>query len=193
MESLMAMIEEKHSHTGYEVEQIVNAALESLDNDEVELARSLKARYFGADNEYKPLKFVFYRLIKTKQGEWSMRRNLYLSPRAAGYYDTAGKAVDPIHEMVRTHNSVKGADLKEYVEELAGVEFEFPEKGASEDTINAISYENLSKQLAAYIKEFFIDCEKPIKDDVWYCISCREYGTATVYRDLTKSPRKSEQ
>lgn len=191
MESLLTMIANKSSHTGFEMEQIVTAALDSLDNDEVELARNLNARYFGAGNEYKPLKFVYYRMVRTRDGEWSLRRNLYLSPRASGYFDTAGNSTDSIRNIVRNHESVLGVDLKKYVEDYMTDEgFEFPSKKSTEDEVNEISFRNLSKQLATYINDYFIACEKPIKDDVWYCISCKEYGTATVYRDLNKSPRK---
>ena len=192
MESLLTMIEEKKSHTGFEVELIINNALNSLVNEEVELARQLKARYFNAGNEYKPLKFVYYRLIKTRQGEWSLRRNLYMSPRASGYFNTESVTTDPIRLIVRSRESVLGSDLKRYVSEFAGEDYKMPTSKSTDKEVEQIAYNNLSKQLANYIKEYFIDCEKPIKDDVWYCISCKEYGTATVYRDLNKSPRNTE-
>ena len=191
--TLMDVIKEGNSYTGYEMEKIIRTALNSLDDDEVAIARELDEKYFkeNVEDNFKPLKFVYYRIGRIKSGEHILRRNLYLSPRASEYFSREDKTDDELREIVRSKTTVMGADLKRIVNELSNMTYMVPIKGSntSPDEIKRMSFQNLSIQLAKYIKEYFVDCEKPIKDDVWYGISCKEYGTTVVYRDLNKSPR----
>lgn len=191
-QTLMDLVHTRNSVTGYEMEQIVKSALDSLDDEEARIAEELREIYFSANttSNYKPLKFVYYRIVKPKQrDEYSLRRNLYLSPRATGYFSKEDPTTDGIRELMRTKESILGSDLKKLVIEAKDRDWEFPTRESSQEEIADMSYRNLSKQLAEYIFTYFIDCEKAIKDDIWYGVSCKEYATATVYRDLNKSPR----
>lgn len=179
------------SVTGYDMECVVKTALNSIDEEEVIIARELMEKYFSGDvdDNYKPLKFVHYRVLRTEDGEYTLRRNLYMSPRAVGYFSTEDETSDEIRQLIRSKTSILGADLKRIVAEVIEREYEFPSRDSSQEEVACISYSNLSKQLAQYISDFFINCEKPIRDDVWYGVACKEYATATIYRDMVKSPR----
>lgn len=183
---LEVIAKEKISLTGYEFEKAVNEALRSLKEEEVLLGRTLKDIYFYPGNEYKPLKFVYYRLIRSRKGGYALRRDNYLSPSGSKYFNTEGQSKDRLRNVIRNRESIKGKELKEVVMNLAGKPFEIP---SSKERVDEVSYLNLSKQVATYIRDFFINVEKPIKDDVYYYVYIKEYGTATIYRDLEKSPR----
>ena len=191
-QTLMDLIRTKNSVTGYEMEQIVKTALNSVDDEEARIAEELSEKYFSAnvDASYKPLKFVHYRIIFNKDGEYSLRRNLYMSPRASGYFSQEFATEDRLREVVRTKKSVLGSELKDMVQESMSRDYMFPNRDSFEDEIELMSYYNLSKQLAQYIYDYFINCEKSIKDDIYYGVSCKEYATATIYRDVKLSPRQ---
>lgn len=190
--TLTDLVSQPHySVTGYCMECAVKSALDSLDDDEVKIAEELMAKYFSGDvdDNYKPLKFVHYRVIRTPEGKYTLRRNLYMSPRATGYFSLEDETTDEIRQLVRSKASILGSDLKKIVSEAIEREYEFPSREASLEEVVCMSYSNLSKQIAQYISDYFINCDKPIRDDVWYGVACKEYATATIYRDITKSPR----
>lgn len=191
-QTLMDLIQTKNSVTGYEMEQIVKTALNSVDDEEAGIAEELSEKYFGVnvDASYKPLKFVHYRIVRNREGEYSLRRNLYMSPRATGYFSVEYATEDRLRDVVRTKKSVLGSELKEMVHEAMDRDYMFPNKDSFEDEVEIMSYYNLSKQLAQYIYDYFINCEKSIKDDIYYGVSCKEYATATIYRDVKLSPRQ---
>lgn len=192
--TLTDIIEDDMSVMGHELESIIHEALGSLDEDEVQVARELDQRYFAqnTDENFKPIKFVFYRIRQSKTGDYILKRNLYLSPRASEYFNEDNIMSDELQKIVVRKESITGATLKGIVEELVENGLQLPPKGSTADTIQKISFGNLSRQLASYIYDYFINCEKPIKDDVWYVVACKEYGTATIYRDLEKSPRAQQ-
>lgn len=191
-QTLMDLIQTKNSVTGYEMEQIVKTALDSIDDEEARIAEELSEKYFGVnvDATYKPLKFVHYRIIRNIEGEYSLRRNLYMSPRATGYFSTEDDTEDKLRHIVRTKKSVLGSELKDMVQDAMERDYEYPSRESSDEEVAEISYYNLSKQLAQYIYDYFINCEKSIKDDIYYGVSCKEYATATIYRDVKLSPRQ---
>lgn len=190
-QTLVDLIQTRSSATGYEIEQIVKSSLSSRDNEEAFIARDLQDKYFenGVSENFKPLKFVHYKIVPTKDGEYILRRNLFMSPRATGYFSREDATKDGVRELMRTRQPILGADLKRIVAEALERKWMFPDRECSQEQVLEISHSNLSKQLAEYINTYFINCDKPIKDDIWYCVSCKEYATATIYRDLEKSPR----
>lgn len=192
--TLTDIIENDMSVMGHELESIIHEALGSLDEDEVQVARELDQRYFAqsADENFKPIKFVFYRIRQSKAGDYILKRNLYLSPRASEYFNEENMMSDELQKIVVRKESVTGATLKSIVGELVENGLQLPPKGSTADVIQKISFGNLSRQLASYIYDYFINCEKPIKDDIWYVVACKEYGTATIYRNLEKSPRAQQ-
>lgn len=192
--TLTNIIEDDMSVMGHELESIIHEAMGSLDEDEVQIAKELDQRYFAQNTEknFKPIKFVFYRIRLTKAGDYILKRNLYLSPRASEYFDAENIMADQMQSLVVNKKSVLGSELKEIVNAMLENGLQLPPRGSTADTIQKISFSNLSRQLASYIYDYFINCEKPIKDDVWYVVACKEYGTATIYRDLEKSPRTQQ-
>ena len=195
--TLREVVASRTSMTGYELGSLVQKTLTNRNEDaeDITIATELDEKYFSKaedDNVYKPLKFVYYRVIRNRDGEYLLRRNFYLSPRATGYFTTEDETTDELRQLIRTKEVILGKDLKRVVADTLEKEFQFPTKETSPEDAAVMANTNLSIQLAEYINSFFIDCEKPLKDDIWYGISCKEYATATVYRDLTKSPRKQK-
>ena len=195
--TLTELILTRQSITGHDLGALVNKILNNETNEnpeDVEIAKALDENYFnkdvGEEKNYKPLKFVYYRVVRDNYGFYSLRRNFYLSPRANGYFSTDGETDDELRDIIRTKRVVMGKDLKKLVAKLCDREFEYPAPNTDREEVDHISNTNLSIQLASYINAYFIDCEKPIKDDIWYGVTCKEYATATIYRDLNKSPRQ---
>lgn len=196
-QTLRDLHETRNSVTGFELEQMVNAGLKSDVAEERDIAAELKAVYFTPsakdDKDFKPLKFVHYRLIR-KNGVYILRRNLYMSPRGSVYWDATVKVDDDaLRDILLAKQSVTGKELKDAVKAAEERQYCFPVKEDTEATVHQISCRNFSKQLADYINTYFIDTDKPLCDDVYYGITCRECGTATVYRDQKKSPRVNKQ
>lgn len=205
---LSELLNSKKAVTGYEVEVLINKTLQPAPNNfvghllgelDLAIARDLSRKYFSnpTDSSYKPLKFVYYN-VKYDEivSEFVLKRNLVLSPRAFEYFDKGVQyvdVVDGIRDIITNKRSVTGLDLKELVRESKSITvIEEPDSSLRVSDINRISFNNLTKQLADYIDEYFISCEKPIKDDIWYGVVSKEYGTATVYRNLALSPRNTK-
>ena len=194
--TLQELVSTRQSLTGYDLGALVSKILNNVSGEcpeDVEIAQELNEKYFNKEVEegknYKPLKFVYYRIIRN-QGEFQLRRNFFLSPRANGYFDTEGVTSDELRNIIRLKKTVLGKDLKRVVATMCEREFEYPARDTDREEVDHMSNTNLSIQLARYIDTFFISCEKPIKDDIWYGVTCKEYATATIYRDLDKSPRQ---
>ena len=195
--TLKELISTRQSLTGYDLGALVNKTLNNAsneDSEDVNIAYELDKNYFsketGEEKNYKPLKFVYYKVIKNTDGEYLLRRNFFLSPRASGYFDTEYETDDELRDIIRMKKVVLGQYLKQLVASICDREFEFPARDDGREEVERIAHNNLSIQLATYINTYFINCEKPIKDDIWYGVTCKEYATATIYRDLNKSPRQ---
>lgn len=205
---LSELLNSKKAVTGYEVEVLINKTLQPAPNNfvghllgelDLAIARDLSRKYFSnlTDSSYKPLKFVYYNVEYDEiVSEFVLKRNLVLSPRAFEYFDknaTFDTSRDGIRDIITNKKSVLGRELKELVSESKNITIqEEYDSSLKLSEINMISFDNLTKQLADYIDEYFISCEKPIKDDIWYGVVSKEYGTATVYRNLTLSPRNTK-
>ena len=205
---LSELLNSKKAVTGYEVEVLINKTLQPAPNNfvghllgelDLAIARDLSRKYFRntTDSSYKPLKFVYYN-VKYDEivSEFVLKRNLVLSPRAFEYFDknaTFDNERDGIRDIITNKKSVLGIELKRLVAESKNITIqEEYDSSLKLSEINRISFDNLTKQLADYIDEYFISCEKPIKDDIWYGVVSKEYGTATVYRNLALSPRNTK-
>ena len=179
---------------GFELDQLVANQLNSEDAMERDIALSLHAYYYtsSVQQKYKPIKFVYYTLVQTSSS-FILKRDLILSPRAKDYYSTdfkesvatseglrdVVKSAGAFRNMMINKDSILGADLKSLITPLIDSPFH-----------KESSIYNYSKQLAMYVYDYFVNCEKPIKDDIYYKVVSKEYATATLYRDLEKSPRK---
>lgn len=193
MENVVELLENEQSVTGYELEQIINRDMSSNDEEVQRVAEILFNTYYakGCEASYKPLKFVYYQIIKRNEDEYNVRRDVYLSPRAKQYFDVAIKTPqDAFRELIVNKTSVLGSDLKKMVAAMADEQMQYPDTKVQQDVIQQMSFRNLSLQLAEYVGTYFIQTDTPIGDGIWYKVTSKEYGTATVYRDLEKSPRK---
>lgn len=197
MESInvVELLETGTSITGYELEQMIMADMSSDDNEVKRVAEILFNTYYAKDCEasYKPLKFVYYQVLPKDEDEYNVRRDVHLSPRAKQYFDAAIKtANDEFRNLIINKTPILGSDLKKMIAEMATEEMQRPYTKVQQDVIQQMSFRNLSLQLANYVNTYFIETDTPIGDGIWYKVTCKEYGTATVYRDLEKSPRKSQ-
>lgn len=200
MKTVNELLQTGESITGYDLKQSVLNSMKSENIEEVQLAEYLYASYFAeaVEKSYVPLKFVYYNVIlknpdDEENSEVIVRRDQHFSPRAKYYFDTEVKCEDDeMREIVINKQSVKGSELKEVVARVVAEELTRPVKKIDMAEVQRRSFRNLSIQLARYINTYFIESENPIKDDIYYKVNCKEYGTATVYRDLEKSPRVSK-
>lgn len=176
--------------TGFELNQLVE---EILNNEESEtetskqhdIAEQLWRDYFsGTEGVFKPAKFAYYFLEPHENG-YLCKRNTELSPRGTDYF--VSNATVPrdyivgestLRTVVSNSQRILGSDLKCLVGQTI-------EHLIAEDTL---SFTNFSIQLAEYLKTYYLD-ESGLKDDVWYWIKTKEYGTLVVLRDLKRSPR----
>ena len=186
--NLTELLEQKTSVTGYELNCIVMDGLYSNNPQENAIASDLYIALFSPDVEQHPLKFVYYSIaFNRKKGKYVAYRDLNMSPRANQYFG-AECLEDKLGTIIRDHCSVTGAELINCVNEAKCRDY-LPKTLEDSGKDLEASFLNLSKQFAEYIDKYFIDCDKPIKGDIYYTIVVKEYGTATLYRDLTKSPR----
>jgi hypothetical protein len=172
--------------TGFELNQLVESILSQGDDgsDEYEVAVQLWNDYFsGEEGVYKPAKFAYYTLVHGSTG-YGCKRDLNLSPRGVDYFvpDTsAGLEYDPqdtLRTVISNKQRIKGSDLKELTDATL----------AHEKTEDEEAYTNFSVQLAEYLKQYYLQ-DGNIRDNIWYFIKTKEYGTLVVLRDQTRSPR----
>lgn len=199
MKTVNELLQTGESITGYDLKQSVLNSMKSENIEEVQLAECIYKSYFAETVEkgYVPLKFVYYNVILKNSDEENdeiiVRRDQHFSPRAKYYFDTEINCEDDeLRDIVINKQSIKGSKLKEIVARVSADELIKPIKKTDMTEVQKTSFKNLSIQLARYISTYFIESENPIKDAIYYKVSCKEYGTATVYRDLEKSPRISK-
>ena len=158
--TLTSLIQSGKSLVGHELEQLVKTSLNSTDEKEIEIAMELDNKYFNTDvdDNFKPLKFVYYRIAKLVENEvetYRLRRNLFLSPRASGYFSQDGDTTDEMRDLMRTKSSIRGSDLKRVVSQALSTSSELTSKYPSNEEIEEASYLSLSRQIAQYIDEYF--------------------------------------
>lgn len=176
--------------TGFELNQLVESILNqpgAVDDEIRDVASQLWENYFSEkDSIYKPAKFAYYSL-ESVNDEYICRRNLTLSPRGTDYFVPgigSGKGVDydpevdTLRSVISNKTSIKGSVLKELVSGTI----------AREKVEDDQSFTNFSVQLAEYLEQYYLQ-DGNLKDDIWYIIKTREYGTCVVVRDLERSPR----
>lgn len=188
-ETLKELMQGSRCITGYELNQLVESILNQGDDgsEAYEVASQLWDDYFsGTEGIYKPAKFAYYTLALGRTG-YSCKRDLNLSPRGVDYFvpDThAENEYDPqdtIRTVISNKQAIKGSDLRKLVSQTISHE-------KAEETE---SFTNFSVQLAEYLEQYYLQ-DGNIRDDVWYFIKTKEYGTLIVLRDQERSPRSTK-
>lgn len=187
-ETLKELMRGSRCITGYELNQLIESVLNQGDDgsEEYEVAVQLWDDYFSdEDGTFKPAKFAYYTLVPGKSG-YSCKRDQTLSPRGVEYFvpdNSAGSEYDPqdtLRTVISNKQCIKGCDLKELVDQTISHE-------KAEETE---AFTNFSVQLAEYLKQYFLQ-DGNVRDNVWYFLRTKEYGTLIVLRDLERSPRNT--
>lgn len=188
-ETLKELMQGSRCITGYELNQLVESILNQGDDgsETYEVASQLWDDYFsGAEGIYKPAKFAYYTLALGRTG-YSCKRDLNLSPRGVDYFvpDTRAEneynPQDTIRTVISNKQAIKGSDLRKLVSQTISHE-------KAEETE---PFTNFSVQLAEYLEQYYLQ-DSNIRDDVWYLIKTKEYGTLIVLRDQERSPRSTK-
>lgn len=188
-ETLKELMQGSRCITGYELNQLIESILnQGNDGDETYgVAIQLWNDYFsGDDGTYKPAKFAYYTLALGRTG-YSCKRDLNLSPRGVDYFvpnTHAENEYDPqdtIRTVISNKQAIKGSDLRKLVSQTISHD-------KAEETE---SFTNFSVQLAEYLEQYYLQDDN-IRDDVWYLIKTKEYGTLIVLRDQERSPRNTK-
>lgn len=186
-ETLRELMKGEQPILGFELAQLIESILND-DNDsyEYEVAEQIWRDYLSDyETVYKLAKFAYYTLVLNKDGvSYSCKRDLTLSPRGTEYFVPDSSATneydvaDTLRTVVTNKQHIKGCDLKQLVDQTI----------SHEKVESTEAFTNFSIQLAEYIKQYFIQ-DGNIRDDVWYVLRTKEYGTVIVLRDLKRSPR----
>lgn len=176
--------------TGFELNQLVEAILnreESADEtDEYHnIAEQLWSDYFSnMEGVFKPAKFAYY-FLEPRENGYVCKRNTELSPRGTDYFvsepDSSRDYIEgesTLRTLISNSQRILGSDLKHLIDQTM-------EHLVTEETL---SFTNFSVQLAEYLKTYYMD-DNGLKDNIWYWIKTKEYGTLIVLRDLKRSPR----
>lgn len=186
-ETLRELMKGEQPILGFELAQLIESILND-DNDsyEYEVAEQIWRDYLSDyETVYKLAKFAYYILVPDKNCiSYSCKRDLTLSPRGTEYFVPDSSATneydvaDTLRTVVTNKQHIKGCDLKQLVDQTI----------SHEKVESTEAFTNFSIQLAEYIKQYFIQ-DGNIRDDVWYVLRTKEYGTVIVLRDLKRSPR----
>lgn len=173
---------------GHELNQVVEAVLNDGDDGslEYEVAEQLWNDYFrDGEGIYKPAKFAYYTLELRGEDAYVCKRDEEMSPRAADFFVSDGSGsqeynpeYDTLRTVIANKRNILGRDLKTLVTATLN-------HNTTEETT---AFENFAIQLAEYAQQFYLN-DGNVKDDVWYHIRTREYGTLILLRNHDLSPR----
>lgn len=189
-ETLRELLDSTNSITGFDLSQLVGNILSQENDDSFEyaVAEQLWNDYF-ADTEgiFKPAKFAYYKLVETKNHIYSCKRDQMLSPRGGEYFVPDNSSTNEydyrntLRTVISNKQHILGKDLKELIAQTI----------SHEKTEENDAFSNFSVQLASYINQYFLE-DGNIRDDVWYTLRTKEYGTVIVLRDQKRSPRTTK-